>query len=85
MTVFEQISNSYQKLLPPTPEPPVDVNPVEVPTTTHTTQPEDGEEPQPQDAEEDYEHELDDHETPPPVPTVRELNSMSLRNRECHC
>ena len=62
-TVFEQISNSYQKLVEPTVEIPVPTE--DIPTTTEE-QLKDEEEEEEGEEEEDYNPEI-----PPPVATVR--------------
>jgi hypothetical protein len=67
-TVFEQISNSYQKLSEPKVETPVDLDELAATTEEHLKQ----EEASAAASEGDYEEEeYDHHETPsPPVATV---------------
>ncbi len=62
VTVFEQISNSYQKLSESTIETPVDIDDLAATTEEHLKQQQEEE----GEGEEDFDH----PETPPPVSTV---------------
>jgi hypothetical protein len=78
VTVFDQISNSYHKLSESSTEAPVGTGDLPTTTEAHKEQVETEGEETTTGTEEDYEHDFDHDETPPPVATVRGLTKKYL-------